>query len=403
MSDGRTSEDRRERPDDPAPQEPRRQRRRGGRQAARRARGLGQASRAATTPAAPARSPGRSREPLARRQRAPRHRRARMPLLPGVPGRSTSSGRPARRCARTWPRRPSRCCRPRPALLATAGRRDRVGATAGSRRSTSTTTTSRGPRTGGRPMSLTVGVDVGGTKIAGGVVDEDGHVLARSRGRSRRPRTPRRSSATIEDLVAELRAAARRRGRRGRRGRLRRQVAVDRAVRAQPRLARRADLQAEPRGARRPAGRRRERRQRRRLGRVHASAPGEDVDDLLLVTVGTGVGGGMVLDGELHRGAFGVGGEIGHMRVVPDGLPVRLRQPRLLGAVRQRHGAGPRGPRRGAAAGPCSRRGAARPGRRRRRADHRPAGHRGRPGRRPVRASSSCRRSATGSARASPR
>ena len=47
---------------------------------------------------------------------------------------------------------------------------------------------------------------------------------------------------------------------------------------------------------------------------------GHDVDDLLLVTVGTGVGGGVVLDGSLYRGAFGVGAEIGHMRVVPDGV-----------------------------------------------------------------------------------
>ena len=46
---------------------------------------------------------------------------------------------------------------------------------------------------------------------------------------------------------------------------------------------------------------------------------GADVDDLLLVTVGTGVGGGIVLDGELYRGAFGVGAEIGHLRVVPGG------------------------------------------------------------------------------------
>jgi glucokinase len=47
---------------------------------------------------------------------------------------------------------------------------------------------------------------------------------------------------------------------------------------------------------------------------------GHDVDDLLLVTVGTGVGGGVVLDGSLFRGAFGVGAEIGHMRVVPGGI-----------------------------------------------------------------------------------
>ena len=46
---------------------------------------------------------------------------------------------------------------------------------------------------------------------------------------------------------------------------------------------------------------------------------GEDVQDTLLVTVGTGVGGGIVLNGQLHRGAFGVAAEIGHMRVVPDG------------------------------------------------------------------------------------
>jgi glucokinase len=50
-----------------------------------------------------------------------------------------------------------------------------------------------------------------------------------------------------------------------------------------------------------------------------AFGAGADVDDLLMVTVGTGVGGGLVLDGELYRGAFGVAAEIGHLRVVPDG------------------------------------------------------------------------------------
>ena len=67
-----------------------------------------------------------------------------------------------------------------------------------------------------------------------------------------------------------------------------------------------------------------------------AFGAGADAEDLLLVTVGTGVGGGIVLDGKLHRGAFGIAAEIGHLRVVPARPPVPLRQPRLLGAVRQR-------------------------------------------------------------------
>jgi glucokinase len=40
---------------------------------------------------------------------------------------------------------------------------------------------------------------------------------------------------------------------------------------------------------------------------------------LVCVTLGTGIGGGIVVDGALYRGRFGIGGEIGHFRVVPDG------------------------------------------------------------------------------------
>jgi glucokinase len=39
----------------------------------------------------------------------------------------------------------------------------------------------------------------------------------------------------------------------------------------------------------------------------------------LLVTLGTGIGGGLLLDGELYRGAHGFGGEIGHFTVERDG------------------------------------------------------------------------------------
>jgi glucokinase len=41
----------------------------------------------------------------------------------------------------------------------------------------------------------------------------------------------------------------------------------------------------------------------------------------LLVAVGTGIGGAVILDGRVVRGAHGMAGEFGHMRVVPDGLP----------------------------------------------------------------------------------
>jgi len=40
---------------------------------------------------------------------------------------------------------------------------------------------------------------------------------------------------------------------------------------------------------------------------------------MLMITLGTGIGGGIVIDGRLQRGSHGVAGEWGHMRVVPDG------------------------------------------------------------------------------------
>lgn len=46
---------------------------------------------------------------------------------------------------------------------------------------------------------------------------------------------------------------------------------------------------------------------------------GRRVEDLLMVTVGTGVGGGMVVNGQLLRGSHGVAAEIGHLCLVPDG------------------------------------------------------------------------------------
>jgi glucokinase len=43
-------------------------------------------------------------------------------------------------------------------------------------------------------------------------------------------------------------------------------------------------------------------------------------NDVLCVTLGTGVGGGVILNGQLYRGANGYAGEIGHVTLVPKGL-----------------------------------------------------------------------------------
>ena len=50
-----------------------------------------------------------------------------------------------------------------------------------------------------------------------------------------------------------------------------------------------------------------------------AAGAGKDVESLVMLTLGTGIGGGVVLDGQLWRGRYDNAGEIGHMIVVPNG------------------------------------------------------------------------------------
>jgi glucokinase len=46
---------------------------------------------------------------------------------------------------------------------------------------------------------------------------------------------------------------------------------------------------------------------------------GRGRSDLMMLTLGTGVGGGLILNGSVFRGAFGIGAELGHIRLVPEG------------------------------------------------------------------------------------
>lgn len=165
-------------------------------------------------------------------------------------------------------------------------------------------------------MTLACGIDVGGTKIAGAVVDVDGTILEESRVES-----PATDVEAIEKAIAGLVADLRTRHKVERVG-IGAAGYVD-AGRARvlfaPNLAwRNLDLKAEleehidlPVVIENDAN--------SAAWGEFAFGAGADVDDLLMVTVGTGVGGGLVLDGELYRGAYGVAAEIGHLRVVPDG------------------------------------------------------------------------------------
>lgn len=51
----------------------------------------------------------------------------------------------------------------------------------------------------------------------------------------------------------------------------------------------------------------------------HAFGAGRGEENMVYITVSTGVGGGLILGGRLYRGSSGSAGEIGHMTVLPDG------------------------------------------------------------------------------------
>jgi glucokinase len=166
-------------------------------------------------------------------------------------------------------------------------------------------------------MSLTVGVDVGGTKVLGGVVDASGKVLASSR-----RDTPREGGIALTKTIAEVAlelmqdhsitavgvsAAG--------------FVSSDRkTMLATPNIADWNGVQLEVELT-------------KLIGLpvviendANAAAWGEakfgagrNQAHMMMLTIGTGVGGGIVVNNELYRGAFGIAAEFGHLRVVPEG------------------------------------------------------------------------------------
>jgi len=165
-------------------------------------------------------------------------------------------------------------------------------------------------------MSLTIGIDVGGTKVAAGVVDEQGRIvekLRRSTPAARPDQTVRVIGEAIMELLGRHEVEAVGIGAAGFVDETRSTVlfAPNLAWRDERIQKQLADLVGLPviveNDANAAAW------AEMRLG----AARGQE--HVLLITVGTGIGAGFVLDGRLYRGRWGVAGEPGHYRVVPDG------------------------------------------------------------------------------------
>ncbi|WP_130013328.1 ROK family glucokinase [Serinicoccus sediminis] len=180
-------------------------------------------------------------------------------------------------------------------------------------------------RAGGPAGGPAVGVDVGGTRVKAGLVDDRGRVLKATA----RP-TPERTAAaaTVESLVVEVVHE------------LLGQVPVTRrpavpvgvgaagfvdAARGRVVFAPHLSWRDEPLRDRLTA----------RLGRAvlvdndahavawaeHRFGAGQGESHLVVLTLGTGIGGAILTDGRLQRGRHGLAGEFGHQQLVPGGLP----------------------------------------------------------------------------------
>ncbi|MCI3948668.1 MAG: glk [Acidimicrobiales bacterium] len=164
----------------------------------------------------------------------------------------------------------------------------------------------------------TIGLDVGGTKVLGVVLDDDAAVVA-----ERKEPTRRDAAGLLEGLVAvatELRreapaATALGVGLPG---------LVDRhgTLRFAPNLPGIVELPVGPTLAEAfglPV--RADNDATCAAWAEHQLGAAAGADTALLVTLGTGIGGGLVVDGLLVRGANGFAGEVGHMVVDDGGIP----------------------------------------------------------------------------------
>jgi glucokinase len=168
-------------------------------------------------------------------------------------------------------------------------------------------------------VGLTMGIDIGGTKVLGGVVDPDGNVLAHARRDTPADDGPKIVSRVVE-VIRELAEAHEVEG-----------VGIGAAGWID---AKRSNVLFAPNLAWRNEPLRDEVARHLPVPVVvendanvaawaefQFGAAADANESMVMFTIGTGIGGALVLSGELVRGANGIAGELGHVLAVPDGHP----------------------------------------------------------------------------------
>ena len=165
---------------------------------------------------------------------------------------------------------------------------------------------------------LAIGIDIGGTKILGGLVDVDGKVIAEIRKPSP-AQDPDRMVEVVVAMITELTALAT-------------DVIIGVGVAAAgfidagqstilyaPNLNWRNEPLRERLQALVPHPVVIENDANAAGWAEYKFGAGRGSKDMVMLTLGTGVGGAVVSDYKIRRGGFGIGGELGHVRVVQDG------------------------------------------------------------------------------------
>lgn len=162
----------------------------------------------------------------------------------------------------------------------------------------------------------TVGIDIGGTKIAGALVDIDGNIVAESK-----VPTPAQDPDALVDavvaLVTELSLGKEVLG-----------VGVAAAgfidadqanIIYAPNLSWRNEPFKAKLQAKLPLPVIIENDANAAAWAEFRYGAGKGYQHMIMLTIGTGVGGAVIVNGQMLRGGFGIAGELGHLRVVPNG------------------------------------------------------------------------------------